>query len=95
MMKIKIKTNKVAFSLPVPYTILRAVSSILASKRFKSQMHKWANQDLERNQVPAVLFTTILNKHLMNEIIRELGKHKGTLLVDAKLHDGTEVLVKL
>jgi hypothetical protein len=95
MMKIKIKTDKIAFSLPVPYTILRAASSILASKRFQSQMHKWANQDLQHNQVPAELFTTLLNRQLMNELIRELGKHKGTLLVEARLHDGTEVMVKL
>lgn len=95
MMKIKIKTKKIAFSLPVPYTILKAVSSILASNRFQSQMHKWANQDHEDNQVPAVLFTTLLNKQLLNELILELSKHKGTLLVDARLHDGTEVMVKL
>ncbi|CAM4120697.1 hypothetical protein [Mesobacillus thioparans] len=95
MMKIKIKTNKIAFFLPVPYTILKAASAILTSKKFQNQMHKWANQDLEKQHIPSELFTTILNRQLMNEIIRELGKHKGTLLVDAKLHDGTEVIVKL
>ena len=95
-MKIKIKTsNKIAFSLPVPYTILKAASSILASKKFRNQMHKWANQDLENKPVPAAILDTILNKQLMNELIRELGKHKGTVLVDARLHDGTEVIVKL
>ncbi|WLR54193.1 hypothetical protein LC048_17290 [Mesobacillus subterraneus] len=96
MMKIKIKTsNKIAFSLPVPYTILKAANSILTSKKFRNQMHKWANQDLEHKHVPPWLFDTLLNKQLMNEIIHELGKHKGTLLVDARLHDGTEVIVKL
>ncbi|MBT2693837.1 hypothetical protein [Bacillus sp. ISL-55] len=58
-------------------------------------MHKWANQDLEHNHVPAAIFDTILNKQLMNELIRELGEHKGTVLVDVRLHDGTEVIVKL
>ncbi|MBS8266734.1 hypothetical protein DYI25_20120 [Mesobacillus boroniphilus] len=96
MMKIKIKTsNKIAFSLPVPYSILKAASSILASKKFRNQMHKWANQDLEHKHIPDALFNTLLNKKLMNEIIRELGKHKGTVLVDVRLNDGTEVLVKL
>lgn len=96
MMKIKIKpSNKTAFFLPVPYTILIAASSILSSKRVKNQMHKWANQDLENKHVPAAIFDTLLNKQLMNEVIRELGKHKGTVLVDVRLHDGTEVIVKL
>jgi hypothetical protein len=96
MIKIKIKTsNKIAFFLPVPYTILKAASSILASEKFRNQMHKWANQDLENKHIPATLFNTLLNKQLMNEMIRELGKHKGTVLVDARLHDGTEVIVKL
>ncbi|MBT2685098.1 hypothetical protein [Bacillus sp. ISL-37] len=96
MLKIKIKTpNKIALHLPVPYTLLKTASSILASKRFRNQMHKWANQDLEQKHIPSTLFDTLLNKQLMNEIIRELGKHKGTVLVDARLHDGTEVIVKL
>lgn len=95
MIKIKIKTSKIAFFLPVPYTILKAASSILASKKFQNQMHKWSNQDFERKPIPAEVFNTLLNKQLMNEIIRELGKHKGTVLVDARLHDGTEVIVKL
>jgi hypothetical protein len=96
MLKIKIKTsNKIAFSLPVPYTVLKAASTILASEKFKNQMHKWASQDSEHKHVPAAIFDTILNKQLMNEMIRELGKHKGTVLIDARLHDGTEVMVKL
>ncbi|MGV2940240.1 hypothetical protein AB5I83_11655 [Mesobacillus sp. LC4] len=96
MIKIKIKTpNKIAIFLPVPYTILKSSSSILASKKFQKQMHKWANQDLEHKPIPAALFNTLLNKQLMNEVIRELGNHKGTVLVDAKLHDGTVVHVKL
>jgi hypothetical protein len=96
MMKIKIKTsNKIAFSLPVPYTVLKAASSILASEKFKNQMHKWANQDSEHKHVPAAIFDTILNKQLMKEVIRELGNHKGIVLVDVRLHDGTEVMVKL
>lgn len=96
MIKIKVKTsNKIAFSLPIPYTILKAASSILSSRKFRNQLHKWANQDLEHKHVPAALFDTLLNKQLVNEVIRELGKHKGTVLVDVRLHDGTEVLVKL
>ncbi|MEW8969973.1 MAG: hypothetical protein AB2411_05065 [Mesobacillus sp.] len=96
MMKIKIRTsNKIAFSLPIPYTVLKAASSILASEKFRNHMHKWADQDLEHRHVPVAIFDTILNKQLMNEMIRELGNHKGTVLVDARLHDGTEVMVKL
>ncbi|GAM14097.1 hypothetical protein [Mesobacillus selenatarsenatis] len=96
MLKIKIKTsNKIAFFLPVPYKIIKTASSILASKKFRNQMHKWANQDSKNKHVPDAIFDTILNKQLMNEMIRELSNHKGTVLVDAKLHDGTEVIVKL
>lgn len=96
MIKVKVKTSKnLSFSLPVPYTILKAASSILTSNKFHSQLHKWANQDLEHKTVPVELFKVVLNKQLMHEIIRDLGNYKGTVLVDAKLHDGTEVIVKL
>ncbi|WP_108670945.1 hypothetical protein [Peribacillus acanthi] len=96
MMKIKIKTsNKIAFYLPVPYTILKAASSIFTSNKFRNQLHKWANQDLEHNQVPPWLFNTLLNKQLMKELFTELSKNKGTVIVDVRLHDGTEVIVKL
>lgn len=96
MMKIRIKTsNKIAFFLPVPYTILKTANTIFTSEKFRKQMHKWANQDLEQKHFPAWLSYTLLNKKLMNEIICELSKHKGTVLVDVRLHDGTEVTVKL
>ena len=96
MIKIKIKTsNKIALFLPVPYTVLKAASSILASNKFRNQMYKWSNQNLEHKHIPASLFDTLLNKQLMNEVITQLHKYKGTVLVDAKLQDGTEVSVKL
>ncbi|MCM3666733.1 hypothetical protein M3204_20115 [Mesobacillus subterraneus] len=96
MIKVKVKTSKnISFYLPVPYTILKAASLILTSNKFHSQLHKWANQDLKHKTVPAELFKVVLNKQLMHEIIRDLGNYKGMVLVDAKLHDGTEVIVKL
>lgn len=96
MIKVKIRTsNNVKLSIPVPYSILKAGSFILGSKRVHQQLHKWANQDLEQKNIPILPFSTLLNKQLLNELINELSNYKGVLLVDAKLQDGTEVFVRL
>lgn len=58
-------------------------------------MHKWANQDLEQKNIPFLPFTALLNKQLLNEFIDELHHNKGIVLVEAKLQDGTEVMVRL
>ena len=96
MIKVKIRTsNNVKLSIPVPYSILKAGSFILSSKRVHQQLHKWANQDLEQKNIPILPFSTLLNKQLLNELINELSNYKGVVLVDAKLQDGTEVFVRL
>jgi hypothetical protein len=96
MIKVKIRTsNNVKLSIPVPYSILKAGSFILGSKRVHQQLHKWANQDLEQKNIPILPFNLLLNKQLLNEVIKELSDYKGTVLVDAKLQDGTEVIVRL
>lgn len=96
MIKVKIRTsNNVKLSIPVPYSILKAGSFILGSKRVHQQLHKWANQDLEQKNIPILPFSTLLNKQLLNELINELSNYKGVVLVDAKLQDGTEVFVRL
>jgi hypothetical protein len=96
MINIKIKTSKnVKFSIPVPYSILKAGSFILGSNRVHQQLHKWANQDLEQKNIPILPFNALLNKQLLNEVIDELSHYKGIVLVDAKLQDGTEVMVRL
>ncbi|MGA9226125.1 MAG: hypothetical protein WB217_07290 [Mesobacillus sp.] len=59
------------------------------------QLHKWANQDLKQKNIPILPFNTLLNKQLLNEVIDELSHNKGIVLVDAKLQDGTEVIVRL
>lgn len=96
MIKVKIRTsNHVNLSIPIPYSVLKASSFILSSKRVHQQLHKWANQDLEQKNIPISPFSALLNKQLLNEIIDELHHYKGIVLVDAKLQDGTEVMVRL
>ena len=96
MINVKIRTsNNVKLSIPVPYSILKAGSFILGSKRVHQQLHKWANQDLEQKNIPILPFSALLNKKLLNEVIDELSNCKGIVLVDAKLQDGTEVIVRL
>jgi hypothetical protein len=97
MMKVKIKTsNNVNLSIPVPYTLLKAGSSILGSKRFHQQLHKWVNHDHDnKHSIKMIPFQTILNKQLMKAIIKDISHYKGLVLVDIKTHDGTEVTVRL
>jgi hypothetical protein len=96
MIKVKIRTsNNVKLSIPVPYSILKAGSFILGSRRVHQQLHKWTYQDLERKNIPILPFSALLNKQLLNEVIDELRYYKGVVLVDVKLQDGTEVFVRL
>lgn len=96
MIKVKVKTpNNINLSIPVPYVFLNAASSILTSEMLLKRFTKLANKHAEHQAISFIAFNHKLPKQLLKQILRELRQHKGLVLVDAKLKDGTEVLVRL
>ncbi|UHA73320.1 hypothetical protein [Paenibacillus sp. 481] len=114
MMTVKVKSKEHAFTIPVPYALLRMGSGILTShlvQRFmKSWLHKHGahegahlsrkldfDSDSSRFWLELVLSTLEhqSTKQALRQLIKELQRCKGTVLVDVKAQDGTEVLITL
>lgn len=97
MINVKIKTDKnLRLNIPVPYAILHVGCSILSSEFLLRKLTKWANYHT-RHKTP-ISFMTLSSKsskQLFKQMIRELHRHKGLVVVDAKLQDGTEIIVRL
>lgn len=114
MMIVKIKSKGHAFTIPVPYAVLRMGSGILTSNLVQRQMKDWLNKngrhavghssqehdfDSDSSRFGIELVLPILEnqstKQALRQLIKELQRCKGTVLVDVQAQDGTEVLIKL
>jgi hypothetical protein len=96
MMKVKIQTDhKHRFTIPVPYSFLGIFSSLLSSKFLWRQANKWINHQAEYPVFSISPPDPKVIKHSLNSLIKELQYHKGLVIVDVKLEDGTEVRVQL
>ncbi len=93
MIKIRIKTDKnYSFTIPVPLAVLHASSSILSSETVWRKVSKQINQHTKytiNSEHPKFI------KPYLKQIIKELKYHRGLVLVDIKLKDGTSVLIRL
>jgi hypothetical protein len=90
MMKVRIKAKGRRIIIPVPYALLHLFIGVLTSKRILAL----ANQSIEKKgkknfQIPE------LNRNDLKSLLRELSNHKGLLLVETILKDGTEVTIRL
>jgi hypothetical protein len=90
MLKVKVKTKDIRFSIPVPYAFLRLGSLIITSKRITGLI----NKAIEKKDGSKFIFPEIDRKDL-EPLLQGLSKHSGIILVETKLKDGTEVEVKL
>ncbi|WP_425458101.1 hypothetical protein [Bacillus rubiinfantis] len=93
MLRIKVKTKNVRFTIPIPNVILNIGISVLSSKPFQQQLHKWTKEHLK--EVKQDFTIPLLEKEMLKPILNELKRHKGLLLVDVKTKDGTEVKIRL
>lgn len=96
MIKVKIQTeNKRRFSIPVPYSFMYLLSFLLSSEFLWRQINKW----MKHQSGEKVFFVEFLHpkliKHFLGSIIKELQHQKGLVIVDIKLQDGTQVIIKL
>ena len=96
MLRVKVKTNKnLHLNIPVPYILLRAFGSLITSELLLKQLTKVTYEYGGKKTTPFILLKGKLPKQLLKQVIRELKDQKGLVLVDVKLKDGTEVLVRL
>ena len=114
MMIVKVKSREHAFTIPIPYAVLRMGSGILTSKLVQRKMKDWLNKhsehtgrhsnrgynfdsDSSRFGIELVLsiFENRSTKQAIRQLIKELQRCKGTVLVDVQAQDGTHVLIKL
>lgn len=93
MMHVKVKAKDVRFTVPVPYTVLTIVLSILTSKWIQQQANKWTKAYFDRKNIDFTF--PIIDKEMLKPIIKELQNYKGVVLVDVKAQDGTEVKIRL
>ena len=89
MLKVRVKVKDKKFSVPVPYSLLNMFSYIITSKRVNRFINKAIEKDGSKFIFPQ------LDRNDLKPLLQSLSKHKGILLVDTKLGDGTEVEVKL
>jgi len=90
MMKIKIKVNARRFIIPVPYAFLHLFIGILTSKRILVLVNRAIEKKVQKNfQIPYI------SRYDLKPLLRELSEHRGLLLVETSLKDGTEVSIRL
>ncbi|SFS65582.1 hypothetical protein [Paenibacillus sp. BC26] len=116
MIVIKVKNNEHAFTIPVPYALLRMGSGILTMNVFRRKMRGWLIRNEghadghpsrvdeselglnSRNFGIELVLSIVENrstKQAIKQLIKELQRCRGTILVDVRSEDGTEVLIKL
>lgn len=93
MIKVKVKTDKNhSFTIPVPLAVLHASGSILSSEWVWRKVRKHINQHTKHTI--NLDHPKFIKPHL-KQLIKELRYHRGLVLVDIKLKDGTSVQIKL
>ncbi|MCH6267943.1 MULTISPECIES: hypothetical protein [Neobacillus] len=89
MLKVGLKIKQRNFNVPVPYVVLNLLSSVITSRRFIGFINKSIEKGGEKFVLPQI------EKSDLKPLLDGLTKHKGLLLVETKLKDGTEVTIKL
>jgi hypothetical protein len=93
MIKVKVKTDKNhSFTIPIPLAVLHASGSILSSEWVWKKVSKQINQNTK--YTINLDHPKLLKSHL-KQILKELRYHRGLVLVDVKLKDGTSVMIRL
>ncbi|WCK55210.1 hypothetical protein PP175_04270 [Aneurinibacillus sp. Ricciae_BoGa-3] len=96
MIKVKIQTdNNRKFTIPLPYSMLRVCASILSSKFVWRLAIKGGYHQMDKSPFLIAPPDPKLIKPLLASVIQELQQRKNLILVDIKLQDGTQVMIKL
>ncbi len=93
MLYVKVKDKQFRFTLLIPYPMVTFAISVLPAKFFDRHVSKRAqvygkSKELDFTMPP-------IDKEILKTLVKELKNHKGTVLIDVKTKDGTEVKVRL
>ena len=86
MLKVKIRLKERKFIIPVPYAILRMITS--------KRLVRYANKAIEKEGKTTLRIPEIERKDI-KPLLRVLAENRGLVLVETKLKDGTEVNIRL
>ncbi|MDF2859053.1 MAG: hypothetical protein K0Q87_4904 [Neobacillus sp.] len=89
MLKVKVKVKNKRFSIPVPYAVLNLASLVITSKRLNRIINKAMEKDGSKFSFPKI------DRKDLKPLLQGLSVHRGVILVETKLKDGTEVEVVL
>ncbi|MBS4205677.1 hypothetical protein [Lederbergia citrea] len=95
MIKVKVKLkDKPAFTVPLPYLLLRTGGWIVSSRPFwkliNSKVVKEHLDENEKSWIPGSI-----DRRDIKELLKTIRQYKGLKIVEVKDKDGTEVVVKL
>ncbi len=95
MIKVKVQTNnKRRFTILIPYVFLHIFRSLITSEFIWKQINKQISQHTKNKDNLNISLDSKIMKHFLNPVIDELKNHKGLVIVDVQLQDGTKVMVK-
>ncbi|QKE72928.1 hypothetical protein HPK19_08995 [Arthrobacter citreus] len=89
MLRVKLKVNEKRFSIPVPYSVLNLACLIITSKKINHLINKAIEKEGSKFIFPKI------ERNDLKPLLQGLSKNRGVTLVETKLKDGTEVVVKL
>lgn len=90
VMQIKIKVKARRFIIPVPYAFLHLSIGILTSKRILVHVNRALEQKAKNKfQIPPI------SRKDLKPLLKELSEHRGLMLVETNLKDGTEISIRL
>ncbi|MFF3023724.1 hypothetical protein ACFVRR_13880 [Gottfriedia sp. NPDC057948] len=89
MLKVKVKIEGKRFSIPVPYAVLNLASLIITSNLLNRLINKAIKKNGSKFNFPEI------DRKDLKPLLEGLSKNNGLILVDTKLKDGTEVVVRL
>ncbi|MEK4628963.1 hypothetical protein MKZ17_12215 [Solibacillus sp. FSL R7-0682] len=93
MLLIKVKTEDVRLSIPIPYALLNIAISIFVSSFFQKKLNKWTNEYFKRRKFDFTL--PLIDKQTVKPLVQEMKNYKGLTLIDVQAKDGTEVKIRL
>jgi hypothetical protein len=87
MIKVVIRAEKKRYTIPLPYSTLHLVSSVICSK--------WLWKSINKESKNITFPTPLVDKQTLKPVLSELKKYKGLTIVDVEDKDGNGVMIRL
>ncbi|MFC7394984.1 hypothetical protein [Scopulibacillus cellulosilyticus] len=95
MLKVKVKLKgKRKFTVPLPYTLLRAGGWIATSPLlWKFVNSKFIQKNVDENTKSFIPMS--IDRREVRHLLREIKRYRGLTIVEVKDKDGAEVVIRL